>query len=143
MAAAKPNLGAAYVVIAAALAVIVGSIGPWATVTIAFLGQMKLSGQSCDGEYTVWGGVIAGLLMGAVCLNPRRAGIAALSALLMLLVAGIGIYDWMNVNDAVSDARGERFVASASVGWGLVMVTIGGLIGAIAAIVQAISSPVD
>jgi RNA polymerase subunit RPABC4/transcription elongation factor Spt4 len=137
----RPGLVAAYVAIVASLAVIVGSIGPWATVTAAFFGQIEVGGLSGDGKLTVWGGVIAGVLMLAVCANPRRAGFAVLAALSLLLVAGVGIYDWMNVSDAAREAEGQRFAAAVGVGWGLVLVTFGGVIGTVCAIVQAMQSP--
>lgn len=140
-AAPRPGLGAAYLALAASVAVIIGSIGPWATVSAAFLGRFEVGGLTGDGRATVWGGVIAGVLMIAVCTNPKRSILAVLAALVLLAVSGIGAYDWINVTDAARDAENQRFVATANVGWGLVLMTFGGVIGTICAMVQAMTSP--
>lgn len=138
-----PSLGAVLIAIAGSIAVIVGSIGPWALVSSPLFGQFRVDGLSGDGRATVWAGVAAGVLMVAVYLKPKRLGFAVLAAVILLLIAGIGFYDWMNLRDVANDEDGLRYIAVVRVGWGLMLVTIGATIGAIGAIVQTLNAATE
>jgi hypothetical protein len=126
-----PNRTYAYLALACAAAVIAGSLGPWVTITAAFFGTIDVRGTKGDGDLTLGLSLAAGLLMALACSAPRRRWPAVLAAVGFLAAAAIGAYDWNNVSDRLADSAGEEFIASAGVGWGLYLVTIGAVAGAI------------
>ena len=106
------------VAMGAGVAVVVGSISPWATITTVF-GSVSVNGTDGDGKLTLGLGV-------ALCLFAllRRPAAAFIAAGLTALAGG---YDLINIRDKVGEFESD--VASASVGWGLWLVVIAGVVG--------------
>jgi hypothetical protein len=110
-----------------ALLVIVGSLGPWATVV-----GSTISGMDGDGSLTLTFGVLAGVLAGILVWQPwRRGWILGLILLSFLLVALVGVSDWVDIGRIVDEIN-----IDASVGWGLQLMTVAGCIGTALAFVQ-------
>jgi hypothetical protein len=97
------------------VAIIVGSISPWATIATAF-GTLSVNGTDGDGVITIAGGIVLLVLIGMA----KYLGSIIVSA----LTGAVLLYDLIDVNRNVSGA-GNEFV-NASVGWGLWVATIGG-----------------
>jgi hypothetical protein len=108
--------------IAAALgfaAVIIGSIGPWATSPLS-----SASGFDGDGKITAIAGVI-----GLVLIAGKRPGFAPLMALVAI---GVGIYDAIHIHDRLRHVT--LFGAQIDhVGWGVYVVIGGAVIAAVSA----------
>jgi len=105
------------------LAVVAGSLGPWATV----LG-VSVAGTRGDGRLTLIAAAVA--LLALVVFGAVGAGAALIASLVAL---GIGVYDLVHFQRAVSHAT-VLGVQVASAGWGLYLVIIGAA-GAAAALV--------
>lgn len=127
--------GLAYAGLVCAVLVLVGSVGPWVT---AF-GFIEVSGTEGDGMITLVLALVAGLLIGWRVASGSRWP-RFLAGLAFLAVAGIGVYDWSelerNIDEADEDVR--AFVdAAVSVGWGLVLTTFAGVAGLIVTVLDA------
>ena len=113
----------------AAVLVVVGSFGTWATFLV-----FHVAGTSGDGWITFVLGAAAGIVLLAELVRPGGQPLLLIAAAgLALGAAGVvGVYDWVNVA-AIPDADTELFgTLSIQVGWGLVLVTIAGWGGALA-----------
>ncbi|MEY4174801.1 MAG: hypothetical protein RI900_1966 [Actinomycetota bacterium] len=110
------------IALAAGALVVVGSLLPWAKV----LGFISVSGTDGDGKITLVLGAlaIAGLFV-------RKASSLIGVAVIFLLSLAIGVYDFVNVSNKITEAEGEIFEGGVSVGIGLYLVIAGGLIGLI------------
>lgn len=115
------------ILLIAAMAVIVGSAGPWAHVWI-----VTVNGTAGDGQISLIAGGIAGIL---AFLEFNRAKLSRGRNIGMLLLFGgaaaLGVYHWINLGSLTVDST-----FPASLGWGLPVLTVGGVIGAITAFVQ-------
>jgi hypothetical protein len=102
-----------------AAAVIIGSLGPWATVSTVF-GSISVGGtdDGGDGLISLVGGGVVILLV----LLSKYLGSIIVSALTSALL----LYDLIDVNRNISDVD-EEF-ARASVGWGLWLATAGAIV---------------
>lgn len=122
-----------------ALAIIIGSFGPWARVWV-----VTANGLDGDGKITIVLGILA--LVGVltrVRQPDRRAWISIGLVGGFGVAAAIGGYDWSNIDSALSDLEDNPFAANASVGWGLQLLTISAVIGAILAFVEMIGARND
>jgi hypothetical protein len=99
-----------------AVAVIIGSFSPWATVSTAF-GSISVAGTEDGGD-----GLFS-LVGGAVVLSLVLLGKYLGSLIVSLLTGALLVYDLINVNRNIDDIGNE--FARASVGWGLWLATIG------------------
>lgn len=125
---------AGYLGIGASILVIIGSLGPWAT-----LGMLEVSGTRGDGQLSLIAGILAAAFLAATIFGSSVGGGRATIAAIALAGAGaIGVYDWQNISGVVDSQETSLF--RASVGWGLPAVTIGGVGGAILALIQADAS---
>jgi hypothetical protein len=112
------------VALLAAVAVIVGAIGPWQTTFI-----VDRAGTDGDGLITLVLGVAAGLL---VFVKPPGSRWLMVAGLLGAVCAVVGIADLINVNGSTQSIYG-RELKLVSPGWGL-------WVTAIAAIVLTVSA---
>jgi hypothetical protein len=95
-----------------AAAIIIGTIGPWATSALE-----SIAGTSTDGKWCLWVGILALILLAA-----RRL---VLLNVLIGLAAGVeGIYRISKVNSFSVHALGQT-IHPASVGWGLWIMVAG------------------
>ena len=122
---------AAIAALIASALVLIGSFGPWAT----FFG-LSVSGTSGDGKVTLVCALIA-----ASCLLARLRSSSKLNRALPLIaglvLAGaalVGINDWSNLQDV--GGSDNPFSSAVGVGWGLVIVTLAGAVGAVFAFVS-------
>ena len=99
-----------------AAAIIVGSFSPWVTVATAF-GSISVSGTTDggDGLVSLAGGAIIALL---IATSKYLAAI-----IVSVLTGALLLYDLINVNRVIGDGSNE--FATASVGWGLWLATVG------------------
>lgn len=101
---------------AAFAGVVVGSIGPWAT-----LGVFSKAGTDGDGILTI----IAALVGAILVLSNRGKRTARIGVgLLGLVIVAVGIYDIADISSLGIELFGEQL--SPSVGWGLWAVTLSG-----------------
>lgn len=107
-----------------AAAAFIGSFLPWATA-----GPFTVAGTDGDGMITLVLAVAAGAL-GAGGIAKASKGMLIGSAVCAALVLLIGIVDIADIN-SVADGP---FGLEASVGGGLILTTLGGLVGVIGAI---------
>lgn len=103
-----------------------GSLLPWATLTTGF-GSVSVNGTDGDGIMTLLMGLAGSALMFLAYSGKSRTVFSAISIVLALIIAFVGIVDAVDVSSAVSD--GDDFGIRASVGIGLYLVIIGGLVG--------------
>ncbi len=103
------------------LVVAIGSALPWATLS-ALSFSVSAGGLNGDGWITLACGLLA-LAFFAIGLVRRMAWPFVVALVLTLIVCGVGIYDSVHV------------VSGASVGYGLIIVVVAGVLGAIAAVV--------
>lgn len=128
-------------IVAAAL-ICLGSMAPWATVSVALSGTIDIAGSDRDGQLTLILGIVVAVLL-AIDLVVPRGVFSGLAGIASLFIAGTGIVDWRNVGDVLKDVRGEPMVLSAGVGWGLVLVTVAGVLAAVLSFVQAVISSAE
>lgn len=114
----------------AGLAVCIGSLLPWATVTTAF-GTLSVAGTSGDGKITLGLGVTL-LVLAALQLskNPLRPWV--LTLLVGAAAGAIAIYDLVNVSNKAGELSSA--FARADVGIGLWVVVAGGVLAVVAAL---------
>lgn len=122
---------AGWLALAGAIAVTIGSFGPWAEV-FAIFAAVSVKGTDGDGKITAVLGVAASILLFARLKGEAPEWTLHVGLLCLLASGGIGIYHCSNLSSSVD---GE-LAGLVSIGWGLYAVTIGGSIGAIAAIVH-------
>jgi hypothetical protein len=112
------------VLIAAMGLISIGSISPWAT-----LGPFKVDGTNGDGKITLFIAIIG--LVTAIASMARPTALALVALMFLSLACfGVGLYDWIHLTSVIQNTQPTIF-GSASVGWGLEVVTLGGAIGAI------------
>lgn len=117
-----------------AIAVVVGALLPWATVSTAF-GTLSVNGTDGDGVLTLGGGVVAAALL---LFGRGRRWAAVVAAVVGVLVTIVGVYDLVNVSSAAAGATSN--FARASAGVGLWVTVVGGLACAICSMVAAARS---
>lgn len=123
------ELNGAFLTAAAATAlIIIGSFGPWATTPL-----VNRYGLEVDGQLTILAGGLAAMLLWRYNRGPNRwqaAGVFLLAA----VAAAVGIYDAADISAIEIDAGAFSALADVSVGWGLAMVCVAGVVGMLAAI---------
>lgn len=116
-----------------AVAMAVGSVGPWATV----LGLISVDGTAGDGKITLAAAAVAGLACLRMGPHGRRdlgAYVAVAAVLVGAVTAG---YDLSNLSSAIGSAGAGGI---AQVGWGLYAVLAGALV-TLGAIVSTVRNP--
>ena len=107
----------------AAVLATVGSLGPWAE-----LGPLTIGGLDADdGLITIVLAILAGGLIGARLLGSRRLSLIV-SSIAFDIIAVAGIVDWADVSRM---GGAEQVGIEVSVGWGLMLVTVAGIGGAV------------
>ena len=121
--AAPSPSGAILAVVGGGLSLL-GSLLSWAQVTI-FIGTVGVAGTEGDGKITLATGLVLGI-GGVLQLTNSRAGrpLAAVGAILTLLVAAI---DLVTLSSRIGELASD--FAQVSVGVGLWMVLVGGVLG--------------
>lgn len=115
---------------AGAVLTVFGSFMPWATATIIGLSINK-AGIDGDGKLTMWLGIAA-----AAVLAIRKWG-AAISAVLQGMALCVAVADILDTSRRAGDVNGMSRSVHVSVGYGLWIVAVASLAGAIAAITLA------
>jgi hypothetical protein len=105
------------------LLIVVGSLGPWAKVSLGFLSQ-SVSGTNGDGIITLIAGI--GVLVFSFLAMRRPTSRVFIWFVLAggLIALGIAVYDGFDIQ-RVADSVDSSFVR-ASLGWGVVVCGIGG-----------------
>lgn len=131
------SLTPGYLAIAAAVLVIVGSLGPWVSMVAPYFGSLTMSGTDGDGKLSLGCGLAASVLLGFL-VTSHRSGVwlGLLAAIAFGIAAAIGIYDWQNLSEAVG--ADDEVAVFARVGWGLQAMTLGAITGTILSITQAV-----
>lgn len=106
-----------------ALAVIIGSVGPWAVLTTS-VGNVTVAGVDMSGSIAV---LLAMASAGAMAFGALRANrLARISGTAgFVVVALLGLYEMANLDSQVTDTS----FANPSVGWGLWLAVLGSLGG--------------
>ncbi len=119
------------VIVAAAIAafmVVIGSTLAWVTISSPF-GQFSLAGTSGDGKITLSLGLVALLALGLLFLNATRGHIKPISVLILILgivIVAIAVSKFFNFENLIADE--PELAAFASIGTGLYLVLIGGIV---------------
>lgn len=120
---------AALIAIGAGIAAIIGSFGTWAKGSI-FILTVSTSGTDVDGKYTAaLAGVGVALILWSMYTKPTSS--KTLGAVVAFGAAAFfaGRF-WMNANEVINSAELEA--GTISVGWGVMVTTVGGAIAALA-----------
>lgn len=113
-----------------ALAVVIGSFLPWATVRVFGTSVSKV-GTEGDGKITLILGIAA-----MVALGIRKYG-PALSGLVLLLSSCVAVYDIADTSRRAGDINGMSSAVHVSIGIGLWTVAVGSIGGLLAALTLA------
>jgi hypothetical protein len=113
-------------------AVVVGSLLPWGTVTTVF-GSVSIAGTEGDGKITLaLGGALVLIavleMVGQISASKWVLGLVAAGA------AGVAGYDWLNISQRLGEVQSEY--ARASVGIGLQVAALGGVLALVGALVR-------
>jgi hypothetical protein len=116
-----------------AVAIAIGSIGPWARASIGFLSASK-AGTDGDGVLTLCCAI--GILLFAALASRHGATrvFVCIALLLGVVASAIAFYDIVNINDALAQARDAG--VDVSVGWGILIVAVGGLVVVVGALLR-------
>ena len=132
----SPNVLTAIVAVATAISLL-GALLPWARLETIFFGQLTVSGTNGDGQLVIGATITNALLLLWLFLsNSRLAG--TLSLLLGLGVSLIGLYHIVNVQNLIGD---QELSALASVGEGLFLVLLGGVVWAVTTLLIVFQRP--
>lgn len=123
---AKPLTRNQTIALVAGVVVVLGSVLPWAKVLF-----FTLSGTDGDGKITL---VLGALAIGGLFVKKTGAAIAV--AVLFLLAAGIGIYDYANISSKIAQSDTEFIKDGVTVGIGLYLVILGGVAGLVSALLH-------
>lgn len=114
--------------IVAAIMVIVGSVGPWATVTSGF-GAVNASGTSGDGVITLVLSIAALFWLIRYLTNEDSStGNLVWIAVLFGASFGLAMYTSNNLSELIDSEAGNAYVRM-STGWGLTLVSIASFVG--------------
>lgn len=116
----------------AGLAVVVGSIMPWASIATAF-GTVSVAGTEGDGKITLALGVVL-LILAAVQINSGSAGLRLFGAIVGAGAGVVAVIDIANVSSKIGAV--SSVFARASVGSGLYVVLVGAAVAVIGAVVN-------
>lgn len=110
-----------WLLLAAAAAVAIGSVGPWATNAL-----VTANGLDGDGWITlVMAGICAAALYQAFNDDPIRVSWAPVGA--GIIAAGVGVYDAVQIEEKGNTRLFGEAVDVANTGWGLYLVIAGGV----------------
>ncbi|GAY11075.1 MmcQ/YjbR family DNA-binding protein [Pseudonocardia sp. N23] len=148
-AAPGPGMIFAIITVVGGLLAAVGSFLPWVTLQAGTFGSLSVAGTEGDGIITL----IVGILIVAVgVLRLLKPSIPALvqrvPILLGLIVVGLGVYVIINLNSTMAEAgaatgglAGELADAfDFSLGFGLIMTIVGGVVAVVGGIVVSKAS---
>ncbi len=100
-----------FLTLGGAVAVIVGSFLPWATVTAPFVGHISKAGTDGDGKFTLVVGIAIAVLA-AVALAGYRNRILAIAILVLAGVAfAVTLIDLVDINQRSATSR-RKFLLS-------------------------------
>ena len=123
-----------------AAAVVIGSLGPWATAAFVTLGPTDL-----DRAFIVVGlGAIAGIVALATLIWPRRSRLTGLVMFVMFgISAGIGIFTLLLIDNLFDDIdlNGPDTDMSIDTEWGLLLLTLGAIAGVVTALFNMLIPP--
>jgi hypothetical protein len=122
------------VVIGGAVLITIGSVLPWATLPLPFLGgEFSVNGTEGDGMFTLIIGFVV-ILFGIVGLNGRLGlGMTIASLIGATLALVTGIIDVTHMSRISSDAGEGAGLVNPSPGVGLILVLIGAAVSIIGA----------
>ncbi|ODU02867.1 MAG: hypothetical protein ABS81_16160 [Pseudonocardia sp. SCN 72-86] len=126
------------------LLAVVGSFLPWVTIQAGAFGSLSVAGTEGDGIITLIVGVLI-LAVGILRLvKPSIPAIVQrLPILFGLIVVGLGVYVIINLNSTMAEATGAGGGIAAdlaealdiSLGFGLIMTIVGGVVAIVGGIV--------
>lgn len=124
------------------LALVVGSFMPWAEITTVF-GQISVDGMRGDGVITAGAGVLAALGSGLALAQQNSASggdslsrVAVVGGVVLSIIGALIAGNiLLNVADVASETTSS--VAVATVGPGLYVCLLGGLVGSVGGVVSA------
>jgi hypothetical protein len=113
-------------------------MGPWARVLF-----ITVNGTDGDGAITLVLGIVAGLLAVVRLARPAVRGVMFVAGLAFIGAAAVGVWDWADLGRVASDTSDEDsfFSFSVQVGWGLIVMTIASIAGAILSAADAFRRP--
>jgi hypothetical protein len=125
----------AVILLAAAAALVLGALLPWAKASAGFISVSK-AGTDGDGVITLILGLAVAVLA-LVAWKPQQHQVAVILGLLAGVAAGaVAIYDIVNVSNAITTAEASSSLVHASVGAGLWITAVGAAIAIAGALVK-------
>jgi hypothetical protein len=124
-----------WVAAAAAILMVIGGAGPWATA----LDIVTVNGTSGDGWIVIFAALIAGVMLFVWSGRRRAVWPLVVAAVLGALSALVAIVDLASIEDLVEEEFGGTEVVDAA--WGIYVALIASLALAIAALITAATRP--
>jgi preprotein translocase subunit YajC len=133
----NPRLGSsqtpALLQLGCAIAVIVGAFGPWLSGSVVFGSLTNHGSDNPDGKLVLAIGVAAAFVAIAELMGVTHPLLPAISFIIFCFAVIAGIVDFRDIQDRVNSAPAG---VVASIGWGIYVVLIGGIVGAIVSLVR-------
>jgi hypothetical protein len=126
---------AIWIALASAVTVLIGSIGPWGTIS-SFFGTLTVGGLDADGKVTIWFAIVAASLALFRGLGSAPIWTSVIAFISLGVTAIIGVIDWSNVANFIDSYEDGNTLSLAKVGWGLQLVTIASFVGCAAFVVH-------
>ena len=122
------------------LALIIGALLPWATLTSFLVGSFSRAGYEGDGIIT--GGIGILLLFGGLLVKGKPGKLYSLAGSFFALIAGlILVSDFSNVSGIVRDMDAEESMM-ASIGPGLYLSALGAVLALVGGLQRVPAAPV-
>src|ERR1035437_7971732 len=125
----------AWGLLAGGLAIIVGSLLPWATATAPFAGTVSRSGTDGggDGIITIALGLVI-CLAGVSAVQRVRSGIASLAGVLAVVAGVLVVYEYSDASSRVQNVSAASDLVVASVGAGIWVMGLGAVVALVGAL---------
>lgn len=105
--------------------VVIGSLLPWAEVTVPLVGTVSKAGTEGDGVLTLIGALIFGGLALPGLIGKWSRGVLIAALVVALLVAAVAVVDMVDVAERFAEADDQVVDASIGIGLWLVLLEAG------------------
>jgi hypothetical protein len=119
-----------WLLLVAALLLVIGSMLPWARATAPFIGTVSRSGiDGGDGWISFFIGIVV-VIQAIQIIQSRRftRGHAGVAILLALAAGGLAIYEFSDISNKFSDIHAETSLVTTSYGSGLSCIVAGAVL---------------
>jgi hypothetical protein len=118
--------------IGSAVAIVIGSLLTWVSVSSPLMGTISAAGTRGDGKITL---VVAGVIALVIALAQPWGRVA--SAIGFLVCAGVAVYDAANIHNSLTGFEGLGNLIHVSVGFGLWVVIASSVLGLVTTLMRS------